>query len=327
MSQYLLGFDLGGTKLMAALVGRDFRVVKRFRQKTKAGQGDQEAVYQRIVETIRQVLDSAGVRPEELGGIGVGSPGPLELPAGLIVDTPNIGFKNFPLGARLAEDFQRPVFVDNDVNLGAYGEYHFGAGQGARHLVGVFPGTGIGGGLILDGRIYHGASGAAGEIGHVTMDPHGPLCGCGQLGCVEAYAGRNIIAAQLAVLAQRGQAPHLLAQAGTNLRNIRSAAMQRAIAAGDHLVEQTVRGAAARLGVACAGLVNLLSPDAIVLGGGLVEAMPQLFLEEVERALDDFSLPYLRKFCQVKVAELGDDATVLGAARLAADHVGEPDPA
>ena len=315
MAKYIIGFDLGGTKMIAGLLTPEFKIKRRCRRKTLADKGP-KTLFKRIVETIRESLEKEGIGPKDLAGIGIGSPGPLDPERGIIFNASNLGLKNFPLANKLRKEFGCPVRLENDVNAGTYGEYHFGAGKGSRHLVGVFPGTGIGGGLVLDGNIYRGASGAAGEIGHVTIDPDGPTCACGKPGCVEAFAGRHVIASQLAVLALTGQAPHLLKETGADIRKIRSGAIRRSIEAGDKKVEKTLRRAASEIGLLCAGLVNTLSPDMLVLGGGLVEALPDIFQQEAKRSLKLHALPYLRRYCKVATAQLGDDAVILGAAKL-----------
>ncbi|MDD4891246.1 MAG: ROK family protein [Phycisphaerae bacterium] len=323
--QCLIGLDIGGTKLMTVVVDEKFKVLGRFRMKTR-GKGKARkggSLFDRVVECVDGAMKETKIGPKELLGIGVGSPGPLDPKTGVIIDTPNIGWKNFPLADKLSSRFKAPVAVDNDVNLGTYGEFHFGAARGGRHVLGVFPGTGIGGGILIDGRIHHGASGAAGEIGHVVFDPEGPLCGCGQRGCLEAYAGRLPIAGQLAGLVIRGQARHLAEEAGSDLRDIRSSQIAAAIAGGDKMVEQIVRREAARIGLAAVNVVNVLSPDTVVLGGGMVEAMPRLYVEEVSRAIKENALPFLAKFVTVVATKLGDDAVAMGAAKLVAERLAE----
>lgn len=313
--RFLVGLDIGGTKLMAVALTEKFKIVGRFRMKTRGKKGA-GSLFDRVVECVAGVLAECKIPPTALRGIGVGSPGPLDPRTGVIIDTPNIGWKNFPLAEKLSRRFKAPVAVDNDVNLGAYGEYHFGAACGGRYVLGVFPGTGIGAGLVLDGKVYWGASGAAGEIGHVVIDPAGPVCGCGQQGCLEAYAGRLPIAGQLAGLVIRGQARSLASEAGSDLRDIRSGAIADAIASGDKEVEKIVRREAARIGLAIANVVNVLSPDTVVLGGGMVEAMPKLYVEEVTRAVKTLALPFLAKFVTVVAGKLGDDAVAMGAAKM-----------
>jgi glucokinase len=208
----------------------------------------------------------------------------------------------------------------NDVDAGLYGEYRFGAGRGGRCVLGVFPGTGIGGGCVYEERILRGRTSSCMEIGHVQVMPGGPLCGCGQEGCLEAVASRLAIAADAAKAVHRGEAPYLEAIAGSDIAAIRSGALARAISAGDSVIEQIVRRAAGYIGVAVAGAIHLLAPDIVVLGGGLVEAMPELFVTEVESTARGRVMSSYATSFRVLAAELGDDAAAMGAAAWA-QHV------
>ncbi|HIJ65711.1 MAG TPA: ROK family protein, partial [Candidatus Hydrogenedentes bacterium] len=247
----------------------------------------------------------------------------LDPATGVIIDTPNLNWKDFPLGEALGRRFGVPVAVDNDVNVGTYGEWCFGDVSDCADVLGVFPGTGIGGGVIVGGKLLHGFSGAAGEVGHMTIEVDGPYCGCGKRGCLEALASRIAIAKEVAALAARGDAPYIAENFGTDIANIRSGALAKAIEAGDAMVEDVVRRAAYYVGIAVANLINVLSPEAVVLGGGLVEAMESLFIEEATRAITDHAMPFLRKNVRLVPAKLGDDAVVLGAARMIAEKLAE----
>ncbi len=321
--EFIIGVDIGGTKILAAVMTPDFKVLGRNRKKTRSKKPDGKSIFDRLVDCVAGAVDDAGVDAKGLLGIGVGSPGPLDPATGVIIDTPNLEWKKFPLAAKLSKAFGGvPVAVDNDVNMGIYGELNFGAAKGGRNVIGIFPGTGIGGGLVIEGELYRGASGAAGEFGHMIADPGGYKCGCGRIGCLEAYAGRTAIAGRLAALVLRGQAPNLAKDIGSSdLKDIRSGAIARAVAAGDKEVEAVIRDEARRIGVMIASVVNLLSPDTIVLGGGLVEAMEKLFVGEVEGAIKQYALPFLARFVKVVPAKLGDDAAMMGAAQLIADRL------
>nr|VFK02287.1 MAG: glucokinase [Candidatus Kentron sp. H]VFK02323.1 MAG: glucokinase [Candidatus Kentron sp. H]VFK05399.1 MAG: glucokinase [Candidatus Kentron sp. H] len=314
--KYWVGVDLGGTKLLGIVFDKDFESQGQERIKTKA-QGGKQAGVERMIALIRAAMEKANLKPEQLLGIGVGCPGPLALDTGVILEMPNLGWKNTPVREGLEKAFNCPVAVLNDVDAGIYGEWRFGAAMDARCAIGVFPGTGIGGGCVYQGDVILGKNGSCMEIGHIPVVENGPLCGCGQRGCLEAVASRLAISAAVAVAAYRGEAPHLLSAAGTDLSNIRSALLAASIKAGDTAVEKIVRDAARRIGWACAGVVNLLAPDIIVLGGGLVEALPKLFQQEVEKAARDRVMPAYRESFRVVPAKLGDDATALGAAAWA----------
>ncbi|MBL8660582.1 MAG: ROK family protein [Rhodospirillales bacterium] len=313
--RYWVGFDLGGSKMLAVVYDDAFRPLARKRKKTR-GQGGAREGMRRIIALIESALEAAGAPPERLGGIGVGCPGPLDLDKGVVHEMPNLGWKKVKVKAELERAFSCPAAVANDVDAGVYGEYRAGAARGARCVVGVFPGTGIGGGGVYDGRIIRGARGSAMEIGHVPVVRDGPLCGCGRRGCLEAVAGRLAISAAAAMAAYRGDAPSLLKDAGTDLQNIRSRALADAIAAGDGAIESIVRDAARTIGWSMAGIVNVLAPDTVLLGGGLVNDMPELFLGEVDAALRAQVMPSFVDTFRVVAAQLGDDAAVMGAAAL-----------
>ncbi|MFO7732681.1 MAG: ROK family protein, partial [Candidatus Aminicenantes bacterium] len=187
-----LGFDLGGTKMMAVVFDGDFRGVASARAKTQGAEGAAE-VLERIRSTILEALGKAGLGLSDLAGIGVGCPGPLDLDRGVILHAPNLGWHDVPLKETLEKKFKCPTVIANDVDAGTYGEYRFGAARGARCVLGVFPGTGIGGACIYEGRILRGRTGSCMEIGHVRVQAEGRLCGCGQRGCLESVASRLAI--------------------------------------------------------------------------------------------------------------------------------------
>ena len=322
IDQYWVGFDLGGTKMMAAAFDAGFKIVGCERKRTRADQGAQTGMG-RIVETIETTLKQAGIERKRLGGIGVGFAGPLDLDRGVILDSPNMGWRNVPLRGILRKRFGCPVVVANDVDAGTYGEYRFGAARHARCVLGVFPGTGIGGACIYEGRILRGARHSCMEIGHMIVVPGGNLCGCGRRGCLEAVASRLAIAAEAALAATRGHAPHLLAMAGADIREIRSGTIAAAIKAGDSVVEDIVRHAARHIGVAVANAINLLAPDVVVLGGGLVEEMPEIFMEETRNTARRTAMKSLIESVRFFAAKLGANATVMGAAALAAEMRGK----
>ena len=316
--QYWVGFDLGGTKMMATIYGAGFKPLASAKAKTPVG-GGQKAVLERIRETIGVAMKEAKVPPGGLAGIGVGCPGVLDIDKGLILEAPNLRWKRVPLRALLSGWFKCRVVLANDVDAGTYGEFRFGAGKGARTLLGVFPGTGIGGGCVYDGRLLRGKTGSAMEIGHIPIRENGRLCGCGRRGCLEALAGRLAISAEVAQAVFRGEAPFLAANGGMDLKKLKSGLLAKSIKAGDAAVERIVRDAMHLMGRAIGGVVNLLAPDVVVLGGGLVEAMPRLALQEVRRGVQDAAMASFARQVKVVVASWGDDATTLGAAALAAE--------
>ena len=314
--KYWVGFDLGGTKMLGVVYDSNFKPLSRCRKKTKGNEGA-EAGLERIGATIQNALDQAGVSAEQLAGIGIGCPGPLDLNKGVIHEAPNLGWENVPVKATLGKRFGCPVVVSNDVDAGVYGEYQFGAGKRKRCVVGIFPGTGIGGGGVINGDLIQGNNCTCMEIGHIVVASDGPADGFGNVGTLESLASRLAISSAAAQAAFRGQAPYLLRECGTDLSSIRSGQLAAAIKNGDTVVKQIVETACRHLATGVVTIIHLLAPDVIVLGGGLVEAMPELFVNSVSKTVRKRVIPaYLGHF-EIVAAKLGDDASVQGAAAWA----------
>ena len=317
-----IGFDLGGTKMLSIVFDADFQIVGRARKKTKANEG-MEAGLKRIRATIVESIEDAGIQPKHIGGLGIGCPGPLDFEKGLIREAPNLGWTNVPIQKSIQDRFGFPVVLANDVDSGVFGETIFGAGRGARCVVGIFPGTGIGGGCVYEGRLLRGTNTSCMEIGHIPLLAGGPLDGAGNPGSLESVASRLAIAGAAAQAAYRGQAPALLSRAGTDIASIRSGALAHSIKKGDERVREIVFQAADQLGLAVVTLVHLLAPDVVVFGGGLIEAMPDILLPRIELTARSRILPSLRDGFRIVEAELGDNAAVMGAAALAQQSVQE----
>lgn len=320
--KYWIGIDLGGTKMLTALFNHRFHIVAKSKDKVEVTKGAKHFI-KKIEDSVKAVLKDARIDKSKVGGVGIGAPGIIGRKKGEIEFCPNIPFLNgFKLGPVLARKLGKPVVLENDANTGVYGECELGAARGYKDVIGVFLGTGVGGGIVLSGKIHRGASGAAGEIGHMIVDPSGPLCGCGQKGCLETIAGRLAIAGDAGVLAARGQAKYLFKEVGTEVSKIKSGVLADAIAAGDKKIEKLINERAALLGRSLAGLVNFLSPEIIVIGGGITEAMP-FIAKEAEKSLRKFAMPKIACHVKVVAAELGDEAIVKGAAKLAAAAYGD----
>lgn len=309
--------------MLATVFDGEFRPIARKRKKTK-GQSGAKAVIERLVETARETLAEIQIDEKRVGAIGVGVPGPVDEDKGVVLEAANLGWKKVKLAEALEMEFDCPAVVLNDVDAGIYGEYRFGAARSTRTALGVFPGTGIGGGCVYNGEILHGKGKSCMEIGHVQISSNGRLCGCGLRGCLETEASRLAISAQAAMAAFRGEAPHLLAEVGTDIANIRSSALASAIKSGDKVIEQIVRRAATYIGKAVATVVHLIAPDVVVLGGGMIEAMPDLFVSTVSESANKHVLPSFQNSFKVTPAKLGDDAAVMGAAAWAAVNALKP---
>ena len=319
----IMGVDLGGTKILAAVVGPGQRIIGRHKRRTKAKKGT-EKVLQRIVEAVNGALDDADLSISEVQAVGVGIPGPTDSTTGIVHEAPNLGWQETPVARRLSDELGVPVYVGNDTNLCTLGEYDFGAGRGARSVIGAFVGTGLGGGVILDGELLDGATQAAGEIGHMIIQVDGPKCGCGRFGCVEALASRLAIEREIRADLARGRkslitellAKKAGADADIDDRRIRSQMLKKAYVAGDEVTRRHIDRSADLVGVALAGAVHLINPERIIIGGGVAEAIGQPYVDRVDRAIRAHTFPISHRHLQVVAAELGDDAGVLGAVSL-----------
>ncbi len=316
-----IGIDLGGTKISTGLVGGNGAIVAHHYQETLAAEGEQ-TVIRRMLDGARRVMAQAGVSESQVAAVGVGAPGPLDLEAGVVLAPPNLpGWERVPLKRLIEDSLGIATFLENDANAAALGEHRFGAGRGAAHVIYVTVSTGIGGGLILDGDLYHGDSGGAGEIGHMTIMPGGPLCGCGNRGCLEALASGTAIARRARERVAEG-APTLIADlAEGNPKRITAKLVAEAADRGDKEAEAILTEAMDYLGIGMTNLVNLFNPQIIVIGGGLTNVGERLF-RPVRQAIARHALPAAAQAVRIAPAELGDKVGVLGAAAAAQSRLG-----
>nr|BBH95503.1 glucokinase [Thermogemmatispora argillosa] len=323
---YALGIDLGGTKTLAAVIDvSSGEVIASARKRTKAERG-QDFVARRVVEVARAALEAADLRNgRELLAVGIGAAGQIDRQAGVILEAPNLGVRNMPVAALLSAEFGRPVAVGNDVEVAALGEYLYGAGRAYKNFVCVFIGTGIGAGIIQNGRLYTGLSGTAGEVGHITVEASGRICGCGARGCLEAYASRTAITRAILAEIHHGRKSVLADEALLQLKGgetiIRSGLLASAIQQHDELVIEVVSEAADYLGYGLASIINFYNPEAIILGGGVIEAVDLLFERAVRRART-VALALPARQTPILRTRLGDFSGVVGAACLAAQAAG-----
>lgn len=326
----VVGVDLGGTKILAAVVDPAGQVLGQSKRKTLPGKTETaitpSLIADRIALTVQEALDAAGLEPKQIKAVGASAPGPVNVDSGWVARAANLpGWEaGYNLGPELSKRLKLPVVVDNDVNLGTLGEAVYGAGRGIADVIGIFIGTGIGGGIILDGKLRRGFRWSAGEIGHMFVDRGGPMCGCGMVGHVEAIASRGAISRRLAEAIAAGKET-ILAPAGPLAEaeiSLTSNDIRRALEAGDALTAAIIGEAQEVLGLLIASVVNLLDPQAVILGGGLVESLGERFVEPVRaQAYNHFFLSDPQHQLQIMQASLGDLATVMGAAELARTHV------
>jgi glucokinase len=307
-----IGLDIGGTKINAFRVARDGSILARSNAATPAE--DQEATLAKMIEL------TEGVRTPDVVAVGVGAAGLVDSSQGMLRFAPNLAWRNLPIAERMREALELPVLVENDASMAAFGEYRFGAGRGYRHLLLVAVGTGIGGGIVADGRLFRGAHGFASEIGHVIVEPGGPLCGCGNRGCWEQVAAGRAIGRMGREAAKEPDSP-LRRLAGGDPDKVTGRLVTEAALQGVDVAKGILAEAGRRLGEGIAGLVNILDPQIVVVGGGVIVA-GDLLLEPARAAfLDAVEGRDYRPPVPIVPAELGNDAGAVGAAALALEEL------
>jgi len=280
--RYIVGVDLGGTNIVAGAMPLDGSREIAMRTTLTLADGGADSVVERIAAMIEDVIAQTsaetGAERSDFLGVGIGSPGPLDREKGIVIVTPNLGWKNFPLRDEVSKRVKLEATLDNDANCATLGEFWCGAAVGGRNVIGMTLGTGIGGGIILDGKLYHGSSDSAGEIGHTTIDATGRRCKCGNYGCLEAYASGPAIA-ERAREALRGDETDSMLQTMVDgdLKRITAQTVYEAAKRGDAVAREVVRETARLLGAGVSNLINIFNPDVVVLAGGVTQAGDELF--------------------------------------------------
>lgn len=317
--RWVVGVDIGGTNVVVGLVSVETGEAVSLRSRaTEALKGADRAVSniaRMVKEAIAETLETHGGAPENVLGMGIGSPGPLDLAGGIVLDAFNLGWKDFPLRDRLSQAVGLPATLDNDANCATYGEWWQGAGRGARSLVGVTLGTGIGGGIIFGGRLVHGASGSAGEIGHTTISFTGRRCKCGNYGCLEAYASGPNIAARAVEGLEAGAESVLLDLVQGDTDAITAVTVYEALVLGDDYAHEVMLETAKILGAGISNIINTVNPEVVVIVGGVTRAGDHLFVplrSEVRRRAFKSSV----EACRIVPGELPETAGTIGAAGI-----------
>jgi glucokinase len=319
----VVGIDLGGTKILAGVVGADNAILGRAKEPTPAQEGG-DAILETMVRCVDGALAEAGLCRGDLMAVGVGSPGPLDVDTGTILFSANLNVRDFALGPRLSESLGKPVLVQNDVRVGGYGEFRLGAGRGYQDIIAVFVGTGIGGCLVQNGRVVTGSTGNAGEVGHITVKAGGPKCGCGARGCMEAMASRTAITRRINKAIAKGLPTVLAEKIARKGGRLKSGDLAAAVASGDLVANKEVRRAARFLGLGLGSLINVLGPEIVIIGGGVADALGEPWIELVRTSARAQSLADPTGKIPIELAALGDDAGILGASLLAREQFGTP---
>ena len=319
--RFVLGIDIGGTNLVVGSVAEDgSAMVASASEPTHSEAGATDVVDRLVGLAERAIATTRREAPgAEILGVGVGAPGPLDTKRGIVLLTPNLGWVNMPLRQLIHDRLALPAALDNDANCAVLGEWWVGAARGARHAIGITIGTGIGGGLIIDGQLYHGASDVAGEIGHTTIDTEGRRCKCGNYGCLEAYASGPNIALRAVEELEAGAESRLRALVGGDLSKITAQTVYQAAADGDELALEVVNDTAKFLGVGIGNLLNVFNPEVVVVCGGVTLAGDHLF-EPLRREVARRAFKPAVTACRIVPGELAGTAGVYGAAKVFLDQ-------
>ncbi len=319
--RFVLGVDIGGTNLVVGAVAADGSALHGLRSEPTRPEDGSESVLRRLLAMGKAVMEETcrDVPGAEFLGAGVGAPGPLDTKRGIVLLTPNLGWVNLPLLELVQNGLALPTRIDNDANCAVLGESWMGAARGARDVIGITIGTGIGGGIVVDGRLYHGASDCAGEIGHTTVEVNGRRCKCGNYGCLEAYASGPAIARRAVEAIEAGQPSRLPEYVNGALEKITAQTVYQAAHDGDELAEEVVGDTAKFLGAGIANMINIFNPEIVVVFGGVTYAGERLFAP-LRREVAKRAFKPAVAVCRIVAAELIGTAGVYGAARTFLDQ-------
>ncbi len=313
----VVGVDLGATKVLAGVVDANHTILATAKRATKGGLGV-EAVVERLAKTVKDAVKQADLSLDDIGGVCSAAPGALNPEDGIVRFAPNIeGWENIPFAHLLSEQLSSvPVFIENDCNLGALGELTLGVARGVKNMVGIFVGTGIGGGIVLDGKVWRGSHMTAGEVGHMVVLADGPVCGCGKRGCLESVSSRTAIERDIRLGLRAGRESMMAEWLQREGRDrITSGVLAEAYEKRDPLVYEVISRSQHYLGIFIGSILNFIDPDMIVVGGGVAEALGEAYVEPVRAVAYQYAMNRRdARTVPIVLAELGDNAVLLGAA-------------
>ncbi|MBR3057794.1 MAG: ROK family protein [Clostridiales bacterium] len=317
MGKYYICLDIGGTKVLGAIFNNKREIVHRIKKKTKAGGDDSANIENTIINLVEELLAEFKISIKDVIAIAAGAPGVINIEKGIVLFSPNLPWRNYEIKKAIEGKFKVPFFIGNDVNVGVYGEWKYGAAKGLTQVVGLFVGTGMGAGLILDGKLYTGHGDKGAECGHMILNPEGPKCNCGQRGCLEAFSSKQGIIDYARTQAARGRKTAL--EKAIKKGVLKSKDLKAAYDANDAVAIEAVDRACLYLAIGIGNLINTFSPEMVVLGGGVIESMGDVFLEKVLKDVDLYCMPSIRDTVTIKNAALGDDSILYGALAMIDD--------
>ena len=313
---FVIGVDLGGTKILAGIFDLKLQLLGTTKFSTKPQRGP-ASVIERVARCVLDAIDECDLTAKQVRGIGIGAPGAVDPEHGEVVFAPNLNWKDVALVQELEKRLDLPVFLENDCKACMLGVYEQELKAKPRHVLGIFIGTGIGGGMIINGELYAGSSHTAGELGHMVIDVNGPKCSCGNKGCFEVFSSRLALFRAIQSAIKNGEKSLLTEMLGDDLKDLRSGDIRKAIRRGDKVVQKIVEEAAEYAGIAIGNLVNILNPEIVVLGGGVIEALNDEMMPTIVKSAKSHVLPGTFRNVEIIASKLGDNAGVTGAAVLA----------
>lgn len=317
MAKYFICLDIGGTKVLGVIFNSKREIVYRIKKKTKASGEDAQNIENTIISLVDELVTGFNISLKDVAAIAAGAPGVINIEKGIVLFSPNLPWRNYEIKKAIEEKFHVPFFIGNDVNVGVYGEWKYGAAKGLNQVVGLFVGTGMGAGLILDGKLFTGHQDKGAECGHMILEPEGPKCNCGQRGCLEAFSSKQGISDYIRTQVARGRTTSMEKAVAKGV--FKSKALKAAYDEGDEVTIEAVDRACHYLAIGIGNLINTFSPEMVVLGGGVMESMGDIFMEKILKEVDRYCMPSIRDTVSVQAAALGDDSILYGALAMIDD--------
>ncbi len=314
---YYVCLDIGGTKVLGAIFNGKKEIVYRLKKKTKSAGDSSQNIEDLIISVVDEMLADSKIDAGKLVAVAAGAPGVINQDNGTVLFSPNLPWRNYNIRKPIEDRFGVPFYIGNDVNVGVLGEYKYGAGKGYKNIAGLFVGTGMGGGLILDGRLYTGHQFKGAELGHMILNEEGPRCNCGQRGCLEAFSSKQGISDYIRQQVMRGR--NTMMEDAVKNGILKSKYLKSALDAGDKVAIEAVDRACHYLAIATGNLINIFSPEVVIYGGGVIEACGDVFLPKITAQVDKYCMPSIRDTVEIKNAALGDDSILYGALSMILD--------
>ncbi len=315
--KYNICLDVGGTKVLGAVFNRKDKIVCRIKKRSTEKGNSSENIEEVIISVTKELIKKANLKKSEINAIAAGVPGVINSDTGVVLFTPNLPWRNYNLRESIEKEFGVKCYLGNDVNVGVLGEYRYGAAKGYKNVVGFFVGTGMGGGLILNGELFTGNQFKAGEYGHMILDENGPACSCGNKGCLEAFSSKKGMARYMNEEIAKGRESVMKEHIVDGI--FKSKYLKQALEEKDKLACEAVNRACHYLAIGTGNMINAISPDCVIYGGGVIEAVGDVFLGKILSEVDNYCMPTIRETVELKKAALGDDSNLYGSLAMIKD--------